>query len=77
MISAILFQTGGMIWWASSIEQRVKLNTDTNLVQDIHLTRLDDARQTISERLAKIEQQTQDVAAGVSRIETKLDRIAK
>lgn len=75
LICTILFQSAAIIWWASSVEHRVKANFEANVSQDKRIERLEDARGVLAERLSKIEQATSDMTATLARIDGKLDRV--
>lgn len=64
LVITILIQTGGAIWWAASISNRV-----TSLENTV-LNRADQAT-----RIVRVETQVDNLAKGQERIERKLDRL--
>ena len=86
LIFAILLQSATAIWWASAINNRVEqvekkavetqiVHADKNKEQDARLLNLEDARQKAGERLSSIEASMTAIAAGVQRIDTRLERL--
>lgn len=73
MMTAILLQTGGMIWWASGLEEKVRAHTTALFDQAQRIVKLEDARLAAAERLSKIETLATSIADSVSRIERKVD----
>ena len=73
MMIAILVQTGGMIWWASGIDEKIKAHTTALVDQVQRIMKLEDARLASAERLSKIETLATSIADSVSRIERKVD----
>ena len=64
LILAILLQTGGALWWAASISQRVLV------LEQSRLTAGD-----LPGRIIKVETQLESVNSTVQRVEDKLDRV--
>lgn len=63
MIAAILFQTGGMVWWAASASERLNA-----------LERKADVVAPQAERLARVETKLETVQDGILEIKSILRR---
>ena len=60
-----LAHTAGMVWWAASLNTRVK-----------HIESWMDENDSIRERLARLEQGMQDVRNGIQRLEARFPALA-
>ncbi len=74
LILTIMIQSATIVWWASEIQERVNHGALVNVEQNTRLTKLEDAKQTACERLAKVEQLAESIYQAMNHLADKIDR---
>jgi hypothetical protein len=75
IVMGALMQLVAVIWWASTVESRLSLLTAQETEHRARLDASDLIRVTSGERIARVEQISQDILESLRRIDTKLDHI--
>lgn len=75
LVLALLGQTGGIVWWVSSLNSRVSTVEEKAIISRLDIDKLKDGNAEARERFARAEENMKAFADTARRIEVKLDRL--
>ncbi|MFC2252520.1 hypothetical protein ACETRX_22985 [Labrys portucalensis] len=75
LVITLLLQTGGIVWWVSSLNSRVTVVEEKAIATRLDIDKLKDVSGEAKERFARTETTLISVVETTRRVESKLDRL--